>query len=141
MIVLYSETMLDNFLPAANVNFGHSVGGTMKQDTCDDFLICNRKLKATHPKRSLMDLAVRFKTKDQNIRSFEQHSAAYCWLEYLDRKSNDSLKIFHLLNDMYLLYFTLVLMAWCGKIKINSFQTTRDAIGLASHEMCQYQEL
>ena len=92
-IVVDNKTILDELPSVANVHLGYSSNGVMKQDACDDFLICNRTLRAGTPKRSLLDLITRFsETNDENVRSSKQCSATCWWLDDLDRKSDDSLQ-------------------------------------------------
>ena len=118
-IMVDNETVLD-LPPVANVHFGYSGNGVMKQDTCTDFLICNRKLRSGTPKRSLLDLVGRFsKINDQNILSIEQYSAMCWWLDDLDKKSDDSLQNAALVQRrmLALLYFSTDGMLWQNKCK------------------------
>ena len=75
------------------VKFGYASDGSMKHKTCDDYIICNRAIRAKTPQRKLINLLTRVSGLDMfSGESSNQYDSLCWWLNDLDRLTQDELE-------------------------------------------------
>jgi len=75
------------------VKFGYASDGTMKPRTCDDYIICNRAIRAKTPQRRLVNLLTRISGLDIfGGQQSNQYDSLCWWLNDLDRLSESELE-------------------------------------------------